>query len=309
MTYYIPTCLKELPHWTVWRFTKDKDGKIRKKPICVKTGYGASHSDPSTWCDFEKACAAYEESRGRWNKYDGLMFAFTQDMNTVFIDCDHCISDTGELSDIAREVLKMFPGTYSEISVSGKGVHVFVTGTIPKTVKTSEIEMYKSTRFCCVTGNAIRAKEITGNKSDQEKLDYLYQKYKKPDIPRRSENSPVYRCTASDEEIVRRAERQSKFNELYHSGNWEKYYGSQSDADIALCTILAFWSDRNQEIIDRIFRSSKLMRDKWDESHYSDGTTYGEHTIQQSIDFLPESISEMKRRHQFELNKCILSEF
>ncbi len=56
-------------------------------------------------------------------------------------------------------------------------------------------------------------------------------------------------------------------------------YPSQSEADLALCGDLAFWTGPDPERIDRLFRQSKLFRPKWDESHYAGGRTYGEGTI------------------------------
>src|SRR5262249_24087036 len=56
-------------------------------------------------------------------------------------------------------------------------------------------------------------------------------------------------------------------------------YPSQSEADLALCSMLAFWAaDETQ--LDRFFRRSDLMRDKWDEKHGA--TTYGERTIEKA---------------------------
>lgn len=59
-------------------------------------------------------------------------------------------------------------------------------------------------------------------------------------------------------------------------------YGSHSEADSALCWALAFYT-RDPQQIDRIFRRSGLMRPKWDERHYADGTTYGERTVERAI--------------------------
>ncbi|GAB3686556.1 hypothetical protein GCM10028857_18780 [Salinarchaeum chitinilyticum] len=35
--------------------------------------------------------------------------------------------------------------------------------------------------------------------------------------------------------------------------------------------------------MDRLFRRSGLLRDKWDEVHYADGATYGERTIERAV--------------------------
>ena len=59
-------------------------------------------------------------------------------------------------------------------------------------------------------------------------------------------------------------------------------YSSQSEADMALCSHLAFWTEKDPAQIDRLFRQSGLMRDKWDRPQA--GTTYGAITIQKAID-------------------------
>src|SRR5439155_15578492 len=61
-------------------------------------------------------------------------------------------------------------------------------------------------------------------------------------------------------------------------------YGSQSEAELALCSMLTFWTGPDPERIDRLFRRSALYREKWDEPHYSDGRTYGEGTIAKALD-------------------------
>jgi len=52
---------------------------------------------------------------------------------------------------------------------------------------------------------------------------------------------------------------------------------------MALCCLLAFWTGGDHQQIDRLFRQSGLLRDKWDEVHYADGSTYGEKTIERAV--------------------------
>ena len=52
---------------------------------------------------------------------------------------------------------------------------------------------------------------------------------------------------------------------------------------MALCCLLAFWTGGDQTQIDHLFRQSGLHREKWDEVHYADGSTYGEKTIERAI--------------------------
>ena len=58
-------------------------------------------------------------------------------------------------------------------------------------------------------------------------------------------------------------------------------YKSHSEADIALCNALAWWTNGDAERVDRLFRQSGLMRQKWDRQQ--SGSTYGAITIQRAI--------------------------
>jgi putative DNA primase/helicase len=54
---------------------------------------------------------------------------------------------------------------------------------------------------------------------------------------------------------------------------------SASEADMAFVKQLYYWCQGDQQLIDKCFRTSDRMRDKWDEVHSSEGATYGEMTI------------------------------
>jgi putative DNA primase/helicase len=74
---------------------------------------------------------------------------------------------------------------------------------------------------------------------------------------------------------ARAARNGRKFAALYAGDT--SAYRSPSEADLALCNLLAFWTGGDAVRIDALFRGSGLMRGKWDERH---GTqTYGERTI------------------------------
>ena len=84
--------------------------------------------------------------------------------------------------------------------------------------------------------------------------------------------------TAEDRSLLKKARAAAngpKFTRLW-DGDWEEY-DSQSEADLALCSILAFWAGPDADRVDRLFRHSSLFRDKWDEARGDQ--TYGEKTI------------------------------
>jgi primase-polymerase (primpol)-like protein len=73
----------------------------------------------------------------------------------------------------------------------------------------------------------------------------------------------------------------TKFERLWNGST--AGYESHSEADMALCFHLAFWTSGDRMQIDRLFRRSGLMREKWDEVHYADGSTYGEKTVDRAV--------------------------
>lgn len=89
--------------------------------------------------------------------------------------------------------------------------------------------------------------------------------------------------TPADESLldkILRSRHGEKFTKLY-KGEWQGNYPSQSEADLSLCSILAFWCQKDQAQIDRIFCKSGLFRPKWDERHGKDN--YGNMTIERAI--------------------------
>lgn len=70
----------------------------------------------------------------------------------------------------------------------------------------------------------------------------------------------------------------NKFAKLI-AGDYSPDYNSQSEADLALCSFLS--ATNSSDTIDRIFRKSGLMRQKWDDKHGKH--TYGEMTIAKAL--------------------------
>lgn len=68
---------------------------------------------------------------------------------------------------------------------------------------------------------------------------------------------------------------------LWHADT-SAYEGDDSRADSALCKHLAFWTHSDAKRIDRMFRTSALMRPKWDEKRGN--RTYGEITISNAVE-------------------------
>ena len=77
----------------------------------------------------------------------------------------------------------------------------------------------------------------------------------------------------SDKAIIERCRRRHSgdiFSRLYAGDIYGYTY--HSEADFTLCLLLAFDTDRDFDVIDRIFRSSKLYREKWERDDYRERT-------------------------------------
>ncbi len=74
----------------------------------------------------------------------------------------------------------------------------------------------------------------------------------------------------TDEQILAKA-RAAKNGELFDClwhGEWQDRFPSQSEADPALASLLAFWCRGEPAAIDRLFRQSGLYRPKWELDAY-----------------------------------------
>ena len=249
-----------------------------KTPINPATGKNAMPNEPATWGTLAAAQAAVSRFGLRGVGVilgDGL----------CGIDIDHCRDpDTGTLSDMAREIIDQMQ-TYTEESPSGTGVHLLFTGQKPAgPCRKSSIglEMYDGGRYFTVTGKALNRCPIEERTTECAAVHAKY--LAKPEAAPLPAPAAVWqKVDRSDEELLRTAcaaRDGERFAALY-AGSWQAYYNSHSEADLSFCNLLAFWFGADVERMDRIFRSSGLMRPKWDERR---GTkTYGRWTLERAV--------------------------
>lgn len=149
----IPTSLKEIPRWLLWRHTKRKkpDGSTfwAKVPYQAN-GKSASTTDPATWCSYSDAFDAWV-----LGDFDGLGITLGADIQGI--DLDDCRDPvTGELTDLAQEVLDRIAG-YAEVSPSGTGIKLFAKTNLDasRTKKEMGVELYREGRYFTVTGHVL----------------------------------------------------------------------------------------------------------------------------------------------------------
>ncbi|MDL2214394.1 AAA family ATPase [Clostridia bacterium OttesenSCG-928-O13] len=267
----VPDELKALDQWVYHK---------NKEPYNPKTGGRAKPNNPKTGASFEYAVEHFDEA-----KYDGLGLILANN-GIVGVDLDKCIEpETGIVKPEALDIVQRL-NSYTEVSLSGTGLHVFAYGDVPDTGRKSSkqgVEIYKSGRYLTFTGQSFGEPKAVEER-DQE-LKAIFSKYFAPKSKTQNiadvEDSTDEFDDAVLLEAARRAKNGADFENLMN-GDLLGYYKSASEADMALCNYLAYWTTRNTAQMDRIFRSSGLIRDKWDRS-YSDGTTYGSQTINKAI--------------------------
>lgn len=279
-----PDELASLPQWICWRLEPDpKNDKPRKVPYDPKTGRKASSTNPQSWATLAQALAAKDKYL-----FTGVGFVFTEVGGIVGVDIDHCRNEDGSFNETAQAILDKAP-SYTEISPSGSGLHIFFRGTMPgkgNKNSTSGVEMYASARYFTMTGNQLEGMPDT-IADGSAALPWIHENYiAKKKADRKAKVKKAARTVSlTDEQVLEKAaasQNGEEFTALWE-GRWDGKFGSQSEADLSLCCSLAFWTGKNKEQMDRLFRQSKLFREKWDKIHHADGATYGEETLEQAI--------------------------
>ena len=143
--------------WCLWKYADNpkNPNKPKKEPINPRTGGGAMVNEPSTWADFDTAYIARE-------KLGGNGFGFFLGGGYAGIDIDDCISESGELSDMAVKIVERM-NSYTEKSPRGHGIHILckvsdgftldVDGKRGAKKDALHLEIYCGGRFLTVTGH------------------------------------------------------------------------------------------------------------------------------------------------------------
>lgn len=284
----LPQELKDTGRWCVWRY-EQREGRDKptKCPYSPRTGERAKSNDPGTFGTFREAVAAL------WRGgFDGLGVGVFDGL--CAIDIDHCLSEDGPPSPLALDIISTM-ASYTETSPSGQGVRIFFRasgfdydkGRYYLMNAKQGLEVYvagATSKFLTVTGNSAPWGGIRPIEERGTQLQSLLERYM--ERPRKSApasvRTPQAPLVLSDTEVIVKAHNArngAAFAALWNGDT--SAYGSHSEADMALCNMLAFWTGCNAEQMDRLFRSSGLMREKWDRQQ--SGSTYGALTIAEAI--------------------------
>jgi primase-polymerase (primpol)-like protein len=274
----IPAVLRRTPQWIAWR-TEERDGKPTKVPVDPGTGGYASVADPATWSDYSTARTYARETDG----VAGVGFVFTADDPYAGVDLDDCRDPaTDDIEVWAAEIVREL-ASYTEYSPSGTGLHVIVEGAVPSDGNRADyLELYDENRYFTVTGARVPGAptdiEQRGDALRAVHEEYIATADAETDADVAPPTEPL---SVSDDALLEKAmdaANGEKFQRLWDGET--AGYPSHSEADQALCTMLAFWTGGDPQRIERLFDRSGLVRDKW-----RNRPDYRERTIQKVIEY------------------------
>lgn len=264
----IPAELRERAQWLV--------AGVDKAPLGIDQHgrtYHGSVTDPRTWCSFGAAA----------------QYAFEHELEIGYVISDtdpFCCIDLDWTDEDAQKrkgkpidpskwstpadanrynlIMQTF-ASYTERSVSGKGLHVWVRADIGEGRRRDGIEVYSQQRFIVCTGD--RLSGLSPLIEDRQQLVELMLQDMMNSVDKRSPLGTLVELPQDPEEelcddafvfyLATNADNAVKFNELF-CGRWEQYkFPSQSEADLALMSMFTFYSDINSQC-RRLFRQSVL---------------------------------------------------
>lgn len=153
----IPQALKANARWAPWKAVfNEKRNKFDKIPHqAVAPFYGLSTAKPERWYTYEAALKAFLDNP---ELFAGVGYVMTKPHGVVGIDLDDCVHDN-TIDDWAQQVIDSL-ASYTELSPSGTGLRILVTGEIGSDWTNHEvgIEVYggHEPRFLTVTGQRLK---------------------------------------------------------------------------------------------------------------------------------------------------------
>lgn len=261
--------------WLLWK-KQERNGKTAKVPFAANGGKcGTSEEYRQTW-------VTYQEAEQAAKKHNAAGIGFKIPDNVFFLDIDH----RDQNDPVVNDILSKF-NSYTEFSASGDGIHVYgfcdfsklPTYTEDGRVKlsneyythhpTNGMELYVgqlTNRYAAYTGNAIL--DVPLADCTTAVIDILNEYMRKPEPKTKKRKATELDSTI---QALRSQKNGAKFSSLFDDGVWGNCT-DHSELDLQLCSIIAFRTKDNRELLDAIFRKSALYREKWEREDYREQT-------------------------------------
>ncbi len=244
----IPKELRERPQWCCAASVEDKAPRM-------PDGTLASVDNPATWSTYQECLESDLPLVG---------YVFHKNDPLTGIDLDDHVHDpaTEEQKERHRKIIKM-AGSYTERSISGRGYHVIVKAKAPLNFIRDNVEVFDHGKYFIMTGDSLNGVDVKKRQKLVSTLCKEHQAKRATELISRPSNM-------SDERLIEMASGAKnglQFDKLCN-GDWEGDYPSQSEADLALFSMLCYYTPDNEQVI-RIFHSTKLgQRDKAHKQKY-----------------------------------------
>ena len=259
------------PRFINWRMM---DG--RKVP-CRPDGSTINPHDQANHLTYEQAAASPHPVGFAMRAEDGLFF----------LDLDKCATADGQWSHAAVAMWQSFSGAMGEVSTSGTGLHILGRCDPSRLADRRNkwggwLEFYTDGRFIAF-GKGWQP--IGGTYTDKDWTDQIIRVVPQREFlgPLPDGRDPAYTGPEDDDQLIammlRSKSTSAAFGGVSVADLWQgnaaalatqypAYDGKggfdHSSADAALMSHLAFWTGKDMPRMDRLFRRSALMRDKYE---------------------------------------------
>lgn len=244
--------------WLNWK-PVDRAGKTTKVPYAVN-GRMASSTDPSTWSTYPEASA----------KSANTGIVFMSEKSLLGIDIDHCLSD-GVIEHVEAKAIRELvekAATYTEVSPSGTGLHLYLKISSPLKLERnrhSNFEAYTEGRYFTTTFHPFEKLLPVRTVSPEEAYALLsvigYPWGALKGLQRQRDVQVEVKTPPLDDEFLLKlmfsAKNGGKIRALY-DGDISTYKDDDSRADLALLAYLAFWTRKDANQMERLWLASPL---------------------------------------------------
>jgi primase-polymerase (primpol)-like protein len=296
----IPAGLRERRAWMFWNAAAGPDNRTRKAPhrynARTRLFEPSDNTDPKGWMPYDDALElALKHGMGLGSVLNGD--------GVIVMDIDAGQLPKRAARPNAHELMLLnwreqmlevavFAGTFAERSASGTGMHIWGFGDLSlggsdgRNVRPCEI--YRSGRFMIVTGRHIQPTPYDLRVLPEERVAAIVRRFFQKGTRRRAGGKIVGLSFDLDidvdpmdlEELISLC--RDDFIRLVatepgawagHTGPRGESFPSQSEADYWLMRQLAWLTGGDAERMNRLFRASALMRDKYNQRRGAQ--TYG----------------------------------
>ena len=280
------------PQFIAYKLEWDAAKEKWQKVPCDVSGRNISPTDPANFRSADQVLPHCTWDHTQVGRPYGLAWALTANDNWFFLDIDDGMGADGQWKPDAAQHFEAFPGAWGEVSVSGTGLHIVgicqphLLADKRNKFYENKREFYIKDRFIAFGPNGWQ--RIGGVTEDYDHTATLVSWV--PDRPPEEawdgNVDERYTGPADDDELIAlmmksKASAGAEFGDKVTIQQlWEgdeatlcRFFPDvsgrpgkmdRSSADLALMNRLAFWTGKDRARMERLFRRSGLMRDKFD---------------------------------------------